>query len=422
VGTPCTGVRGPLLGADRLAGATSFHFDLVEAYAAGLVDNTNMFVLGKPGNGKSALVKSMIWRSLGVYGSDRFYAIVDVKGEYRALAEAAGFAVLALRPGGATAVNPLGRAGRPDVAGDTERVARHRVQLVAALCATQLGQPLTPDHDALLHAVMADIARLEADHPDHPVGLATVADLLAHPTPGMVDAVYGTDSDAIQGQVRPLLLALDGLLNRSMRGMFDGERPVELGSSTATGLVVDLSGISGDDAALPLVMVAVTAWLRELLRADWGTIRKVQILDEAWLVMRDPAIVRYLQDTWKLGRSAGFANIAILHRPSDLAAQTDAGSAAGAMATGLLTDTDTVVSYAQNADELAVHGDLLGWSAGERAVIARLERGESLWAIGERHRSLPTHLLNPGTETGLCDTDTRLLAPAGARRDGPVRP
>jgi type IV secretory pathway VirB4 component len=401
-----------LLGADRLAGATSFHFDLVEAYAAGLVDNTNMFVLGKPGNGKSALVKSMIWRSLGVYGSDRFYAIVDVKGEYRPLADAAGFTVLDLRPGGLTAVNPLGRAGRPDVPGDVELVARHRVQLLSALCATQLGGPLTPGHDAVLHAAIADIAHLEAARPHTPIGLGTVTELLQHPTPAIIDALYATDPDTITPHLQPLLVALDGLIRRSMRGMFDGTHPLDIDPDTTTGLVVDLSGINGDDTALPLVMIAVTAWLRELLRADWGTTRKIQILDEAWLVMRDPGIVRYLQDTWKLGRSAGFANIAILHRPSDLAAQTDAGSAAGAMATGLLTDTDTIVSYAQNTDELTTHGDLLGWSPGERTVIARLQRGESLWAIGEHHRTLLGHLLNTGTETHLCDTDTRLLTPA----------
>jgi hypothetical protein len=155
-------------------------------------------------------------------------------------------------------------------------------------------------------------------------------------------------------------------------------------------------------------MVAVTAWLRELLRADWGTVRKIQVFDEAWLVMKNQAIVRYLQDTWKLGRAHGFANIAILHRPSDLAAQTDAGSAAGAMARGLLSDTDTIVSYSQNTDELTTHGDLLGWSPGEQAVISKLHRGESLWAIGERHRALLAHFLNEGTETTLCDTDTRL--------------
>ncbi len=413
VGSPCTGVRGPLLGADQLSGDTSFHFDLIEAYhQGGLIDNTNMFVLGKPGNGKSALIKTLVWRSLAIYGSNRFFCIIDVKGEYRDLAAEAGFLVLDLRPDGPTRINPLGRPATPDDPTETARTIRHRVAMVAALCATQLGRPLTQEQEALLYAAMAEINQLEqaqqVDGRQVQARLSTVAQLLRAPTRAMADAIYANGPDEARAHALPLAVALDGLLTRSMRGMFDGETPLRLEPTETRGLVIDLSAINDDDTALPLVMVAVTGWLRELMRADWGPVRKVQVFDEAWLVMKHEAIVRYLQDTWKLGRSYGFANIAVLHRPSDLLAQTDAGSAASAMAIGLLTDTDTIVSYAQNADELSHHGELLGWSAGERDRIARLDRGESLWALGEQHRVLLSHIVNDGVEARLCNTDARL--------------
>lgn len=413
VGSPCTGVRGPLLGADQLSGDTSFHFDLIEAYhQGGLIDNTNMFVLGKPGNGKSALIKTLVWRSLAIYGSNRFFCIIDVKGEYRDLATEAGFVTLDLRPDGPTRINPLGRPAAPGDERESARTARHRVAMVAALCATQLGRALTQEQEALLYAAMAEIDRLEQAQVEggHEVQarLSTVVRLLRQPTQSMADAIYASGPDEARAHALPLAVALDGLLTRSMRGMFDGETPLRLDPTETRGLVIDLSAINDDDAALPLVMVAVTGWLRELMRADWGPVRKIQIFDEAWLVMKHEAIVRYLQDTWKLGRSYGFANIAVLHRPSDLLAQTDAGSAASAMAIGLLTDTDTIVSYAQNADELAHHGELLGWSVGERDRIARLDRGESLWALGEQHRVLLSHIINDGVEARLCNTDTKL--------------
>jgi len=415
VGSPCTGVRGPLLGADQLSGDTSFHFDLIEAYnQGGLVDNTNMFVLGKPGNGKSALIKTLMWRSLAIYGSNRFFCVIDVKGEYRDLAAEAGFLVLDLRPDGPTRINPLGRPAAPDDPADAARTIRHRVTMVAALCATQMGQPLTQEQEALLYAAMAEVNRLEqaqlAQGGNVQARLSTIARLLRAPTPAMATAIYRDTPDDARAHTLPLAVALDGLLGRSMRGMFDGESPLRLDPTETRGLVIDLSAINDDDTALPLVMVAVTGWLRELMRANWGPVKKIQIFDEAWLVLKHEAIVRYLQDTWKLGRSYGFANIAILHRPSDLLAQTDAGSAAAAMAVGLLTDTDTVVSFAQNADELATHGELLGWSAGERDRIARLDRGESLWAIGEHHRVLLSHLINDGVEARLCDTDRKMHA------------
>jgi type IV secretory pathway VirB4 component len=415
-------VRGPLLGADRLSGEASFHFDVIEAYQqGGLIDNTNIFVLGKPGNGKSALIKTLIWRSLGVYGSDRFFCVIDVKGEYRDLARQAGFMVLDLRPGGSTRINPLGRPARPGDEADAARTARHRVNMVAALCATQIGAPLTQHQEALLYAAMAEIHHLEQDQlavgGDVRACLADVARLLQAPTAAMGDAIYAATDTEVRQHALAMAVALDGLLSRSMQGMFDGDTPLDLDARHTRGLVIDLSAINDDPAAVPLVMVAVTGWLRELMRADWGTVRKVQIFDEAWLVMRHHAIVAYLQDTWKLGRTYGFANIAVLHRPSDLVAQTGAGTAASAMAVGLLSDTDTIVSYAQNADELATHGDLLGWSDGEQAAIARLDRGESLWAIGEHHRVMLAHVINDGTEAALCDTDRKL-----ARTDGWPRP
>ncbi len=415
VGSPCTGVRGPILGADRLSGDTSFHFDLIEAYQqGGIVDNTNMFILGKPGNGKSALVKTMVWRSLGVYGSNRFFCIVDVKGEYRDLAQQAGFEVLDLKPDGSTRINPLGKPAKPNDPEESKKTARHRVNMVAALCATQMGRGLTQAEDAVLYAVMVEIDRLEqeqlAQDKNVRARLSSVAELLRRPTRAMSNAIYARTPDEIRAVAVPLAVALDGLLNRSMQGMFDGDSDLRLDPKETRGLVVDLSAINDDEAALPLVMVAVTGWLRELMRADWGPVKKIQIFDEAWLVMKNEAIVRYLQDTWKLGRTYGFANVAVLHRPSDLVAQTQVGSAAGAMAKGLLSDTDTIVSYAQNADDLASHGELLGWSTGESAAIAGLDRGESLWALGESKRILLAHIINDGVEAALCDTDVKVAA------------
>jgi hypothetical protein len=53
---------GTYVGLDLLAGGAEFCWDPFDAYAAGLVTNPNGWVLGEPGNGKSALVKSLLWR------------------------------------------------------------------------------------------------------------------------------------------------------------------------------------------------------------------------------------------------------------------------------------------------------------------------------------------------------------------------
>lgn len=65
------GHRGTYVGLDLLAGGSEFCWDPFEAYAAGLVTNPNGWVLGEPGNGKSALVKCLLWRQAAVYGAGK---------------------------------------------------------------------------------------------------------------------------------------------------------------------------------------------------------------------------------------------------------------------------------------------------------------------------------------------------------------
>ncbi len=63
-----------------------------------------MVVFGQIGRGKSAFVKTFLWRQ-AVFGRRAW--VVDPKGEYGDLADAWGVRPVALRPGGAIRLNPL---------------------------------------------------------------------------------------------------------------------------------------------------------------------------------------------------------------------------------------------------------------------------------------------------------------------------
>ena len=86
-----------MIGDDLLGG--SFVFDPFELYAAGVVSNPNMVVFGQIGRGKSAFVKTFLWRE-AVFGRRAW--VVDPKGEYGDLAAAWGVRAGGLRPGGAS--------------------------------------------------------------------------------------------------------------------------------------------------------------------------------------------------------------------------------------------------------------------------------------------------------------------------------
>ena len=158
------GHRGTYIGLDLLAGCSEFCWDPFEAYATGLVTNPNGWILGEPGNGKSALVKTLLWRQAAVYGSGpngRWTAIVDPKGEYTALAEALGLTVVRLSPGGAVTLNPLapGPAAEHEPA---DRQVLRRAEMCTALAATVLERPLTQLEDAIVFAAIEQLTATPA--------------------------------------------------------------------------------------------------------------------------------------------------------------------------------------------------------------------------------------------------------------------
>ena len=84
-------VAAPYVGVNVTDGGSAWCYDPFELYGRDLgggmiLTNSNMLVLGEPGNGKSTAVKTMLWRQAGYYGARRFIAISDPKGEYGPLA------------------------------------------------------------------------------------------------------------------------------------------------------------------------------------------------------------------------------------------------------------------------------------------------------------------------------------------------
>ena len=96
------GINGCYIGREAAGGL--FCFDPWECYAKGKLTSPNMVVFGQIGRGKSAFVKSFIWRQI-CFGRQCW--VLDPKGEYDALALACGGSPLRLGPGLGLRLNPL---------------------------------------------------------------------------------------------------------------------------------------------------------------------------------------------------------------------------------------------------------------------------------------------------------------------------
>lgn len=394
------GHRGTYVGLDLLAGGGEFCWDPFEAYATGLVTNPNGWILGEPGNGKSALVKCLLWRQAAIYGTGpggRWTAIADPKGEYATLAEHLGLTVVKLSPGGTATINPLAPGPAADHEPADKQILR-RAEMCTALVGTVLERSLTQLEDAVVFAAVDQLTTAPLAEPT----LTDVARLVANPTEAMAERLRSTDRD-LAVDTATVAYALDKLLSRSLRGMFDGTSTVPL-RWDGPGVVLDLSAVPLDSDALPLVMVAATGWFQQLMACPGP--QRVQILDEAWALLGNRHTAGYLQTSFKLGRTYGVANLCITHRASDLVAQADDGTATSKIAAGLLADSATKIILRQAPDQLDAAVAHFGLTAPEASIVGQLTRGRALWKLGGR-TAVVQHVLGPG-EQPIVDTDARM--------------
>lgn len=380
-------VDAPLVGVDVLGAATPYRWDPFSAYSAGLVANPNVWVLGEPGHGKSCLVKSLLWRCHATATTPPWIAIIDPKGEYGPLAEALGLTTVRLAPGGAHRLNPIAPAT------DADGTLR-RARTVTALVATVLGRSLTGTEDAALFDAVA--------HVDARATLVDVARRLAEPEDGALRRLRLSRGE-VEDASAPLRFALDKILNRSLRGMFDGQDSIRL-DQEGPGVVVDLSGVGLESDALALVMTATAAWLTDATTESGR--RRVQVFDEAWALLANAHTASYLQHCFKLGRSLGVANVCVAHRVSDLAAQSDDGTSTAKIAAGLLADAATKIVLRQAPDQLGATATAIGLTPAETDVVGRLARGRALWHVGA-DVAVVQHILSPA-EAAMFDTDARM--------------
>jgi hypothetical protein len=392
---------GPLIGRDLLG--DSFCFDPWDLYRDGILTNPNVLVVGQIGRGKSSLIKTVVWRQLA-FGRRAW--IVDPKGEYGPLSAACGCTPIRLEPGGAVRLNPFDVVPS-DVMTDQsfsgcDRVVRGRTDLVCSLLGSSLGRQLGPGERTAV-----ELGVRTASVGARPT-LRDVVGAMLDPDPGMATTVR-TDPVGLAEEGRVAALELRRLVDGDLSGMFDGPTSADLdpGSSVVT---LDLSAVFASPA-LPLLMTCATAWLQAVLASGPGAKRLV-VVDEAWAILRDLSTARWLQSTFKLSRSLGVANLAVVHRLSDLRAVGADGSAEQRLAEGLLADSETRVIFGQAPSEADVTRRLLGLSSTEGDLITQLPRGVALWKVGERS-FLVEHAVGP-TEAALIDTDGAMRQEAGS--------
>jgi type IV secretory pathway VirB4 component len=393
------GDRGVFVGRD--AGGGAFCFDPWVLYGEGTLDDPNAIVLGTLGQGKSALVKSLLWRML-LFGRRAF--VLDVKREYGPLCDAVGVTPISLVPGGGVRLNPL--ASRPE--------EHAQLELLRAVTVTALGGPLNQlEAGALREALRVVRLRGGGGGGCEPT-LPEIAAVLFSPVAAMAERLQ-TTPDALAADARRVALALQDLCEGPLRGMFDGPTTPGL-DLDARLLVLDLHAVR-DSPAVGILMACATAWISALLARTAerpGRERLINVADESWKIVQHTGLGEWFQSNFKLARQFGVMNLVVLHKLADLQTAGDAGSRAARIAEGLVADASTRIVYHQDESQIEVTRSLLGLSRSEGRLISMLSPGQALWRVGSR--SFVVNHQRSRIEARMTDTDSGMSLVAGGRR------
>ena len=332
-GTPMIGVP---LGRHLLTGATVCCDPVSWFQRARLIGNPSVFVLGKPGLGKSTVVRRMA-TGLAGYGTMPL-VLGDLKPDYLDMVRALGGQVITLGrgrgflnvldPGEAThAAARLREAGHVKEAGEVLADAHgRRLNMVLALLTIVRGDPPS-DHEATL--LDRAMRVLDEEHDGVPV----LRDLLRviQEGPPQVRAVAVDRGDESNYQ------RITEKLERSLIGLVDGGRFGTMFSEQTTNpmrrdrpVVYDVSAI--DDAELDLqAAVLLACW-----SAGFGSVNTANaladagleprrhyfvILDELWRALRaGRGMVDRVDALTRLNRQRGVGLAMISHTMSDLLA------------------------------------------------------------------------------------------------------
>jgi len=318
-------------------------------------DNHNSVILGRSGGGKSYLAKLDILRSLytGVQA-----AVIDPEDEYARLAQAAGGTLI--RPG-ATGVrlNPLDLPAPPDGAAAAPDALLRRALFLHTFLAVLLGELPDPTGRAVLdQAIMACYQA---------AGITADPRTWARPAPLLADLAGTLAAAGAPG--RELAARLHPWTRGTHSGLFAGPTTTR----PAGHLVVwSLRDLPEELKTAGMLLILDAIW--QQVTSGGKPRRRLVVVDEAWLLMRQADGAAFLYRMAKAARKH-WAALAVITQDAEDVLGSQLGRA-------VVANAATQILLRQAPQAISLVTEAFGLSAGERDFLLAARRGEGLLLAG----------------------------------------
>ncbi|MEU1606043.1 VirB4 family type IV secretion system protein [Micromonospora matsumotoense] len=321
-------------------------------------ENHNSVVLARSGAGKSYFVKLEILRNL--YQQVQV-AVIDPEDEYLRLADAVGGTVVRLGAPGVK-INPLDLPTgdrRPDV-------LTRRGLFLHTLIAVLLGEQPPPAERAALDRAILTVYRqagITADPATHHRPAPLLRDLAS---------CLDGDSDPAAGQLGARLAPW---VHGSFSQLFDGPSTTRLDGHLVVWSLRQLP----DELRTVGTLLALDAIWRHVDAPGAAATRRLVVVDEAWLLMRDGEGARFLFRMSKAARKR-HAGLAVITQDVSDVLGTDLGQA-------VVANAATQVLLKQAPQAIDAVGESFGLTAGERRLLLAARVGTGLLIAGANRTS-----------------------------------
>ncbi|MEU8048446.1 VirB4 family type IV secretion system protein [Micromonospora haikouensis] len=344
-------------------------------------ENHNSIVLARSGAGKSYFVKLEILRSL--YQGVRV-AVVDPEDEYLRLADAVGGTIVRLGLPGVK-INPLDLPvgdRRPDT-------LTRRALFLHTLVSVLLGQQPPPAERAALDRAILAVYR----------AAGITADPATHhrPAPLLRDLAQTLHADD-----DPAAATLAARLAPWVRGSFADLFDAPTTHTPDGHLVVWSLRHLPDELRTVGTLLALDSIWRTVDAPQHLSRRRLVVVDEAWLLMRDGEGARFLFRMSKAARKRNAGLTVITQDAADVLG-TDLGQA-------VVSNAATQILLRQAPQAIDAVGEAFGLTGGERRLLLSARRGQGLLICGVTRTSFES--VSSDTEHALCTTDPSDLADA----------